>query len=74
MRWGRKLSDFAGSKNKKRIEKANLVCEHICLMSSGVTAEDPRRFAASLLASVIGDDAGSRFFWELVDKALAETA
>jgi len=70
----RKLTDFTGSKNKKRIEKASLVCEHICLMSSGVAAEDPRRFAASLLASVIGDDAGSRFFWELVDKALAETA
>ena len=27
-----------------------------------------------LLAMVIGDDTGSRFFWELVDKALAETA
>jgi predicted Zn-dependent peptidase len=26
------------------------------------------------LATIIGDDVGSRFFWELVDKALAETA
>jgi predicted Zn-dependent peptidase len=43
-------------------------------MSASVSAQDPRRFAASLLATIIGDDVGSRFFWELVDKALAETA
>jgi predicted Zn-dependent peptidase len=43
-------------------------------MSPGVPAQDPRRFAASLLGIVVGDDVGSRFFWELVDKALAEAA
>jgi predicted Zn-dependent peptidase len=70
----RKLEHFGGSKKKKRIEKANLSREHICLMSSGVSAQDPRRFAASLLGIIIGDEVGSRFFWELVDKALAEAA
>ena len=69
----RKLEDSSGSKKKERIEKENLVREHICLMSSGVSAQDPRRFAASLLGTVIGDDHGSRFFWEIVDKAVAET-
>ena len=44
------------------------------MISPAVPAQDERRFAASLLASVVGDDVGSRFFWELVDKALAETA
>jgi len=43
-------------------------------MSSGVSAQDPRRFAASLLGVIVGDNVGSRFFWELVDKALAEAA
>ena len=70
----RKLKHCRGSKKKKRIERANLAREHICLMSAGVPAQDPRRFAASLLAVIIGDDVGSRFFWELVDKALAEAA
>jgi predicted Zn-dependent peptidase len=70
----RNLEDYRGSKKKKRVEQANLTCEHICLMSASVSAQDPRRFAASLLATIIGDDVGSRFFWELVDKALAETA
>ncbi len=70
----RKLEEAPGSKKKKRVEKSNLSREHICLMSPAVPAQDPRRFAASLLATIIGDDVGSRFFWELVDKALAEAA
>jgi predicted Zn-dependent peptidase len=70
----RKLEDSAGSKKKERLEKSNLTREHICLMSPAVPAQDQRRFAASLLATIIGDDVGSRFFWELVDKALAEEA
>ncbi len=71
---GRKLEHCPGSKKKKRFEKPNLAREHICLMSPGVPAQDPRRFAALLLAAIVGDDVGSRFFWELVDKALAEAA
>jgi len=70
----RKLEHCRGSRAKQRIEKANLVREHICLMNTGVSVQDPRRFAASLLGTIIGDDVGSRFFWELVDKALAEAA
>jgi len=70
----RTLEHCEGSKKKKRIEKANLAREHICLMSEGVSAKDPRRFAASLLGTIVGDNVGSRFFWELVDKALAEAA
>jgi predicted Zn-dependent peptidase len=70
----RQLGHSQGSRKKQRYERANLVREHICLMSAGVSAQDPRRFAASLLGTIIGDDVGSRFFWELVDKALAEAA
>jgi predicted Zn-dependent peptidase len=43
-------------------------------MSEAVSAEDSRRFAAAVLAAVVGDDVGSRYFWELIDKALAEAA
>jgi predicted Zn-dependent peptidase len=43
-------------------------------MSPTVSAQDKRRFAAALLGEIVGDDVGSRFFWELVDKAIAETA
>jgi predicted Zn-dependent peptidase len=35
---------------------------------------DPRRYAARMAASILGDDGGSRFFWELIDTGKAETA
>jgi predicted Zn-dependent peptidase len=70
----REIADTRGSRGKQRAEKANLVREHICLLSPAVSAQDPRRFAASLLGVVVGDNIGSRFFWELVDKAIAENA
>ena len=36
--------------------------------------QDERRFAARVLADVIGDSDGSRFYWALVDNAIAEDA
>jgi len=71
---GRTLEDPPGSHRHERITKPSLALEHICLMSRGISAQDPRRFAASLLGMIVGDDVGSRFFWELLDKALAEAA
>jgi len=70
----RALELCRGSGKKKRLTGDNFMREHICLMSAGVPAKDPRRFACTLLACIIGDSVGSRFFWQLVDKALAETA
>lgn len=70
----RVLEDYTGSKKNERITKENVTREHICMISPGVSAQDSSRFAASLLAMIIGDDVGSRFFWELVDKAIAESA
>ena len=70
----RQLTNTRGTSQKQRIVKTNLVREHIALMSPSVSAQDPRRYAASLLSTIVGDEVGSRFFWELVDKAIAETA
>ena len=70
----REVPHSSGSKKKERITKSNLVREHICLMSPAASFQDQSRFAAGLLATIIGDDVGSRYFWELVDKAIAETA
>ena len=70
----REITDTRGARDKQRLDKANLTREHICLMSPAVSAQSDKRFAASLLSVIVGDDVGSRFFWELVDKAIVETA
>ena len=43
-------------------------------MTPGPSAQDERRFAARVLSDVVGDSDGSRFYWALVDNAIAEDA
>jgi len=70
----RKIEYFAGTAAKNSAQKKNLNCQHICLMSPAVSYQDPLAHASTLLAKIIGDDSGSRFFWELIDTAIAESA
>ncbi|MEQ1824745.1 MAG: pitrilysin family protein [Pirellula sp.] len=35
---------------------------------------EPSRYTSRILASILGDDSGSRLFWELVDTGMAESA
>ena len=37
-------------------------------------AQDEMRFGAQILSSIVGDDGGSRIYWELVDPGLVESA
>lgn len=70
----RKIEYFAGTAKKESQAKKNLNCRHICLMSPAVSYQDERSYTATLLSKIIGDDSGSRFFWELIDSAVAESA
>ena len=47
---------------------------HVAVFAPGVSAQDPLRYAASILANVIGDSSGSRLYWALVDKGLVDSA
>ncbi len=38
------------------------------------TVRDPDRFAAKMMAMLVGDESGSRMFWEITDPGLADTA
>jgi len=51
-----------------------LTREHIGIMSPAPSRQDPARFTASLLASIVGDATGSRLFYALVDPAVADEA
>ena len=56
------------------LENAKLKRAHVAAYAPGVSAQDPLRYAAALLATCLGDDSGSRLYWALVDKGLAESA
>jgi predicted Zn-dependent peptidase len=56
------------------IHKEQSTQEYCLQLANGPSATDDDRYAAKLLATVIGDDSGSRLYWELVDPGLAEHA
>jgi predicted Zn-dependent peptidase len=58
----------------KVIHKPLAVQQYVVQLAAGPAASDPDRYAARLLSTVIGDDSGSRLFWELVDTGVAESA
>jgi len=60
--------------HRKSIVDPKLNRQYTMAMTPGPSAQDERRFAARVLADVIGDSEGSRFYWALVDNAIAEDA
>ena len=54
------------------LRKETATQQYVLQLAAGPAAEDADRYAAKLLATVLGDDSGSRLYWELVDPGLAE--
>lgn len=50
------------------------VQEHIAFGTPMVSRADPRYYTAAVLATILGDDTGSRLFWSLNQTGLAEAA
>ena len=48
--------------------------EYLIQLAAGPEASQPLRFAAKILSTIVGDDSGSRMYWELIDPGLAEHA
>ena len=48
--------------------------QYVLQLADAPPSESVDRFAAKLLATMIGDDSGSRLYWELVDPGLVESA
>jgi len=59
---------------RKKMADPKLNRQYTMGFTPGPSAQDERRFAARILADVIGDSDGSRFYWALVDNAIAEEA
>ena len=59
---------------RQHLTDAKLNRQYTMGMTPGPSAQDDRRFAARVLSDVVGDSEGSRFYWALVDNAIAEDA
>lgn len=59
---------------RQEYRKKNLTQAHTLFLAEGASAQDEERYALSVLATILGDSSGSRLYWELVDKGVAEDA
>lgn len=70
----RELPEAHPAAGRSDTRDAKLERVHAAAFAPGVAARDDRRYAAAILGNVLGDDSGSRLFWSLVDKGLADAA
>jgi predicted Zn-dependent peptidase len=56
------------------LRRENASQQYTLQLASGPAAEDDDRFTAKLLSVILGDDSGSRLYWDLIDTGLAENA
>lgn len=59
---------------KRELTKEELNRAHLCLVAPGPSAQDEERYEAHVLTTILGDSSGSRCYWELIDKGLADAA
>jgi predicted Zn-dependent peptidase len=69
---GRTVEPAAARDGFKVLQKESATQQYLLQIAAGPAAEDRDRYAAKLLATVLGDDSGSRLYWELVDPGLVE--
>ena len=53
---------------------SNIQQEHVMIMIPAPEAHSPDRYAADILAMIIGDDSNSRMFWDIIDPGHADSA
>jgi predicted Zn-dependent peptidase len=58
----------------QRMTRASATQQYLLRMSAGPAASSGDRYAAKILSIILGDDSGSRLYWELVDPGMAEVA
>lgn len=65
---------YRGASQKIYEQKDGLNRRHLAFYSPSVATQDDRWYAAKLLSIILGDSCGSRYFWSLIDPAIADTA
>jgi predicted Zn-dependent peptidase len=71
---GRDTPPPCGQSLFKTVQRDSSAQQYILQLADAPASEDPARYAAKLLATVVGDDSGSRMYWEITDPGLAESA
>jgi predicted Zn-dependent peptidase len=71
---GRQTPRAASKPQFEVVHRPTATQQYVLQLADAPAAEDADRYAAKLLGTIVGDDTGSRMYWELTDPGLAETA
>jgi len=71
---GRSVTEAAPVGESKWIVREQMNQQHLIQMTPAPAGADPLRFAASLVANIVGDDSTGRLYWDLVETGIAESA
>ena len=64
----------SGQSSFQVLHKENATQEYAVQIATGPAADDADRIAARVMATIVGDDSGSRMFWDLIETGCAEYA
>ena len=56
------------------LQKETATQQYTCQIANGPATEDEDRYAGRLMTVIVGDDSGSRLYWDLIESGLAEYA
>lgn len=68
------LKRVSGGRGSYQLTKETATQQHMILLFDGPSALDEDRYAAGLFTNMVGDEVGSRLYWELIDSGLADYA
>lgn len=71
---GRELPAVRVEPVRESVVQESATQQYTLLLGDAPAGASEDRYAAKLLATLIGDDSGSRLYWRLVDPGLAESA
>lgn len=70
----RNTPNAASRRHFETLTKDTATQEYVVQVSGGPAADDEERYASRVLCTIVGDDTGSRFYWDLIETGLAEYA
>lgn len=71
---GRTVVEAVPQPHKHWIKRPGMNQQHLMQMAPAPPASSALRFAAEMVATIVGDESTGRLYWDLVETGLAETA
>ena len=70
----REHAPWRARQSQREFRRKGIKQAHLLFLTPGACAQEQERYALRVLATVLGDSVGSKLYWSLIDRGLAESA